>query len=238
MWWWGIRAYQKELHLYDMINKPSSFLRIVEDRETKKNDATDKTFSLEEQEILISALRVRFLLNEKNHPTILWGDIEKSLRAQPEFMWSLQQLESTGGEPDVIREEENAFIFGDVSEESPYGRRNVVFDAEAEEWLKKNSPDEICHSNAADTVAEWGVDFMSDEEYRDIQQTRQMDVLTYSWLKTPLDTREENKALSGDFNDERVRILECDPCDHDANVGFRCSLTVPKIPSDGSRFVN
>ena len=184
----------------------------------------EKVFSPEQQQKLLGILKSRFELNRGLHDNIQWADVEKALKAHPEKMWSLQQLEATGGEPDVIGEENGEFVFGDCSAESPSGRRNIVFDKEAEEYLKKYFPDEKCNGNAADMVAEYGVDFMDETQYRELQKKLRLDQNTWSWLKTPADIRKSGDAFFGynyGFRKGNANL-------HGADGSFRASLRVPK----------
>jgi hypothetical protein len=190
----------------------------------------ERELTPEQQEALMNTLKTRFANNMKLHEKLEWLNVEKALRANPESLWSLHQLESTGGEPDVIGEDETGFIFGDCSKESPEGRRNVVFDKEAEEWLKANSPDAVFNGNAEDRVKEWGVDFMDEEQYNSLQKQISMDKHTsWSWLKTPADIRKSGGALSGYRFEVGVSVDRDDVRLHNDNGGFRCVLRVPKV---------
>lgn len=163
----------------------------------------EKMISPEQQERLLNTLKSRFETNRILHEKVKWSDVEKALKAHPEKMWSLQQLETTGGEPDVIGEEKGEFVFGDCSAESPSGRRNVVFDKEAQEYLKKIFPNEKCTGNVAEMAAEYGVDLMDETQYRELQKKLKLDQKTWSWLKTPANIRKSGYAFAGNrFYDE------------------------------------
>ncbi len=188
-----------------------------------------KELSPEQCKELLRVLKARFKANHKLHEKIQWGNVEKALQANPEKLWSLQQLEVTGGEPDVIGEEKGEFVFGDCSAASPSGRRNVVFDKEAEEDLKKHYPNEKCNGNAADMVAEYGVDFMDETQYRELQKKILIDQNTWSWLKTPAHINEFGEsrvALFGNRSGEFVRVGQRGAYDHDVGGSFRASLRV------------
>lgn len=134
----------------------------------------------------------------KLHPNIQWADVEIALRANPTLLFGLFKMEETGGVVDVIEEDDGSFLFGDTSRESPEGRRNVVFDRAAEDYLREYFPQERCNGNAADRVQEWGVDFMDGTQYRTMQeQDNRFDAETLSWLKTLSDMREAGYALDG-----------------------------------------
>jgi hypothetical protein len=197
-------------------------------KKEKMLSPNQKILSPEQQEKLLSTLKSRFKTNRKLHEKIQWADVEKALKAHPEKMWSLQQLEATGGEPDVIGEENGEFVFGDCSGESPTGRRNVVFDKEAEEYLKKHYPDEKCNGNAADMVAEYGVDFMDETQYRELQKKLKLDQNTLSWLKTPADIRKSGYALYGNRCNDDVYVVQLGAYYRYGDRAFRASLRVKK----------
>jgi hypothetical protein len=189
---------------------------------------TEKVLSPEQQEKLLGILKSRFELKRGLHDDIQWSDVEKALKAHPEKLWSLDKLESSGGEPDVIGEENGEFVFGDCSAESPSGRRNVVFDMKAKRYLKKHYPNAKCRGNATDKVAEYGVDFMDVTQYCNLQDKLRLDQNTYSWLKTPTRTREFGYALSGSRIGEIAGVGEGGAHTHSFNKGFRASLRVKK----------
>ena len=197
-------------------------LRTVTQKKMKTALMVEKQLSLEQQETLLGALKARFEKNSKLHEKIDWADVEKALRIYPEKPWSLQQLESTGGEPDVIGEENGEFVFGDCSTESPSGRRNVVFDKKAEVNLRgKNAHG---GSNAIDMVAGYGAELMDVAKYRAIQTKIPLDVKTWSWLKTSDSIRKTGHAvISG-----RGRMSNCEVGFHNESNAFRAVLRVPK----------
>jgi hypothetical protein len=188
----------------------------------------EKVLDPESQEALLGTLKVRFETNGKLHENVKWADVEKALRANPEKLWSLQQLESTNGEPDVIAEEEGEFIFGDCSAESPSGRRNVVFDEEAQKYLEENFPGAICNGNAVDMAGEYGVELMDEEQYRGLQKKLRLDRNTWSWLKTPANVRKSGYALYGYRVDNDVYVRQCDALDHGDSGAWRAALRVSK----------
>jgi hypothetical protein len=188
----------------------------------------EKVLSPEQQKKLLGFLKSRFELKRGLHDNIQWYDVEKALKAHPDKMWSLQQLEATGGEPDVIGEENGELIFGDCSAESPSGRRNVVFDMQAEEYLKEHYPGEKYNGNAADMVAEYGVDFMDEAQYRELQNKLKLDQHSWSWIKTPADIRKSGFAINGDRIYGDVFVRKYDAYIHRVGRAFRASLRVPK----------
>jgi hypothetical protein len=206
----------------------STQVGVADVSETAGAFSPDRTLEPEEQEALLGTLKSRFETHRKLHDEVQWADVEKALRAHPDKLWSLQQLERTGGEPDVIGEEENEFIFGDCSAESPPGRRNVVFDREGEDYEHDIYPTEEDTGNAADLVAEFGVDFMDTLQYRRLQSSIKLDECTWSWLKTPPIFRNEGFGLYGFRDKDGAGISRCVAYSRYESRAFRCSLRVPK----------
>lgn len=190
------------------------------------DDGQDKReLSPEAQRAFLAILKSRFERNQKRlHPKTQWTHVEKSLQVRPDLMWSLHQLETTGGKPDVIQDVEGAYIFGDCSAESPGGRRNCVYDKAAEERLTEGS----FNGNAVDLVASFGADLMDEDQYRALQKLIALDPNTVSWLKTPADVRESGYALSGDRSGCGVGVGRFNPYAHYDYRGFRAALRVPK----------
>lgn len=182
-----------------------------------------KELSPEESAKLLSTLKSRFVGNQKLHPKIQWAAVEKSLQSRPDLMWSLNKLEETGGEPDVFMEEGNDFVFGDCSAESPAGRRNVVFDKEAEQYASG------FNGNAVDMAAEMGVDLMDEAQYHALQKLTPVDASTWSWLRTSADMRKSGDALDGYRDGSSVDVGKYDPNDHADSRAFRAALRVPKV---------
>ncbi len=203
--------------------------KVEETKVSETKDPSSKELSPELQQTLLTTLKSRFTTNSKLHPNTNWADVERALLASPETLWSLQKLEETGGEPDVFLDEEDAFVFGDTSSESPSGRRNVVFDKEAEDLERKNNPQAVFNGNAADKVQEWNVDFMDELQYRGLQKFKQLDRNTWSWLKTPQDIRKAGDALVGDRGNFGVNVNQGSALRHRGNFGFRCALRVKKV---------
>lgn len=203
--------------------------RVQDKTEEAPAGVQDKILPPEQAEILINALKARFEKNQELHQGIFWADVKRALRAAPNLMWSLQQLESSGGEPDVLEDSGDAFLFGDFSEESPSGRRNVVFNFTAEAFLREHYPREVCNGNAADRVAEWNVEFMSEAEYHLLQRLKRVDSSTQSWLRTSVGLSRGLVALRGYRKDEDVYIYRHAAYNHNEIRGFRCSLSVPKV---------
>lgn len=180
--------------------------------------------SAEERDKLFNTLKTRFEKNMSRHKDLEWSKIESKLNANPDKLWSLNQMEKTGGEPDIVdhNEETGEFIFFDCSAESPKGRRSVCYDRKGLESRKKYKPD----NNAIDMAADMGIDILTEEQYRKLQTLGKFDIKTSSWLKTPSDIRELGGAIFGDFRYERVFIYHNGAESYYAARGFRGVLRV------------
>jgi len=144
---------------------------------------------------------------------IKWEDVQKRLEASPDKLWSLNEMERTGGEPDVfgVDEKTGEYIFMDFSAESPTGRRNCCYDRDGEKDLKEKYPDETCNSNAVSMGALMGVELLNEKEYRELQELGEFDKNSWSWLKTPIDKRKKGVALRGSRGEEGVFVYENNP---------------------------
>lgn len=183
-----------------------------------------KKLPLEQQDEFLRTLETRFIKNSKIHEGLLWENVKKKLVENPEKIWSLHQMEITGGEPDVVRYDEktNVFIFFDCSPETPKDRRNVCYDHEALEARKKFPPE-----NSAMNMAEkMGIELLTEEEYFYLQKLGKFDLKTSSWLKTPLSVREKGGAIFGDRRFDRVFIYHNGADSYYGVRGFRGSLRV------------
>jgi len=151
----------------------------------------------EQRKDLLVVLKARFEKNNIRHPNIEWVKVQAKLEAAPEKMWSLHEMERTGGEPDVISQEEEGgkYIFYDCSVESPAGRRSLCYDREGLDSRKDHKPE----NNAIDMAAEMGVELLSEEQYRALHKLGKFDMKTSSWIKTPADIRKLGGALFADF---------------------------------------
>jgi hypothetical protein len=178
---------------------------------------------------VLSFLKPRFEAHMYRHQEITWEQVEKRLcEAGPKKLWALNEMEKTGGEPDVVGVDKETvnLIFQDRSVESPTGRRNCVYDKDAENKLKREWPDLPCNGNAVDMAAGMGVELLNEEEYREAQKVERLDETTKNWLKTPTDKRRKDVALHGYWDRGRVVIGDGT---HDAPMrvrGFRASLMV------------
>lgn len=186
--------------------------------------ATKKKISAEESANLLQTLRSRFEEHASRHPKVKWEKVEEKLKAKPTKLWSLRQMEDTGGEPDVVDFDAKSgeFVFMDCSGESPAGRRSFCYDREALEARKANKP----KHNAVDFAAEMGIELLTEEEYHHLQQLGEFDTKTSSWLRTPAEVRNLGGAIFGDFRFGRVFIYHNGAQSYYAARGFRGALRV------------
>jgi len=165
---------------------------------------TIRELSLERSKTLVEVLKLRFAQNMKRHNGVDWIKVQEKLELNPEKLWSLNEMEKTGGEPDVIEYDNNTdeYIFCDCSKETPVGRRGVCYDGEALKSRKENKP----LNNAIDLAAEIGIEILSEEQYLKLQSLGNFDTKTSSWLKTPDSVRKLGGALFGDYRYGRVFV--------------------------------
>lgn len=162
---------------------------------TMKSPALKK-LSASQQAELLSTLKLRFEKNPQRHKGLAWAEVEEKLKAKPEKLASLLEMERTGGEPDVVGcdKKTGEYWFFDCSAESPSGRRSICFDREGLESRKEHKP----QNNAEDMAAAMGIEMLSEEEYRQLQKLGDFDLKTSSWVKTPAEIRKLGGALFGD----------------------------------------
>jgi hypothetical protein len=182
------------------------------------------TITPEQKEELIKLLKKRFDNNMHRHVGMAWKDVQSRLEANLDKMWSLNEMEKTGGEPDVVGYDKKtgAYIFYDCSAESPKGRRSTCYDKEGLESRKQHKPDK----NAMDMATEMGIKLLTTEQYQELQTLGEFDTKTSSWLQTPKDIRELGGALFGDFRYGKVFIYHNGAQSYYAARGFRGVLRV------------
>src|SRR5262244_121333 len=146
-------------------------------------NSNKKKLSPEQREELLKSLKARFEKNMNRHKGLEWAKVQAKLEANTEKLWSLNEMERTGGEPDVVGHDKKTseYIFYDCSAESPKGRRSVCYDREALESRKEHKPE----ANAIDMAAAMGIELLTEERYRELQKVENFDTKTSSWLKTP-----------------------------------------------------
>ena len=177
-----------------------------------------------EQAAILEVLKARFHQNMNRHKGLEWHTIENILNNSQEKLWALNEMEKTGGEPDVVDfdVESGAYIFFDCSAESPAGRRSACYDKEAQESRKKFKP----KHNACSMALDMGVDLMTEEDYRKLQKLGKFDTKTSSWIQTPSDIRLLGGALFADFRYGHVFVYHNGADSYYAARGFRSSLRV------------
>lgn len=183
-----------------------------------------KELTPDQREELLRTMKIRFEKNMNRHKDLEWPNIQSKLENHSEKLLSLNEMERTGGEPDVVGHDKKTdeYIFYDCSPESPKGRRSVCYDREALESRKKYKPE----NSAADLAAAMGVQLLTEEQYRELQTFGHFDTKTSSWLKTPSDIRKLGGAIFGDFRFGRVFVYHNGAESYYAARGFRCSLKV------------
>lgn len=183
-----------------------------------------RKLSPEEQSSILSTLQARFEKNAKRHKGLQWADVQAKLQAHPEKLWSLHQMEDTGGEPDVAGQDEKTgeYLFFDCSAESPKGRRSFCYDRQAWEERKEHKPAD----SAMEVAASMGVELLTEEQYRALQQLGEFDLKTSSWLKTPPEIRKLGGAIFGDRRYDHVFIYHNGVQSYYAARGFRGVLRV------------
>jgi hypothetical protein len=189
-----------------------------------KSKSIKKKLTSDEREELLLALRGRFEKNMNRHKGIEWAKVEAKLKAHPEKLWSLNEMEKTAGEPDVIAQDKKTgeYIFVDCSAETPKGRRSICYDHEALEARKENKPED----SAINMATEMGIAILTEEQYRELQKLGKFDTKTSSWIQTPADIRKLGGAIFADWRYGHVFVYHNGAESYYAARGFRGSLTV------------
>lgn len=187
-----------------------------------------KKLSPETSKELLSTLKARFEKNSNRHKGIEWAKVESKLEANPDKLWSLNEMERTGGEPDVVvpiasgNKKTDEYLFYDCSAESPKGRRSLCYDREALESRKEFKPE----NNAIDMAASMGIELLTEEECRQLQQVGNFDTKTSSWVKTPSEIRKHGGAIFCDRRYGHVFTYHNGAESYYAARGFRGALRV------------
>jgi hypothetical protein len=183
-----------------------------------------KKLSTEQREALLRALKARFEQAMHHHKGLEWAKVQARLEANPEGLWSLNEMERTGGEPDVVGHDKKTgeYIFYDCSAESPKGRRSLCYDREALESRKEDKPAD----SAINMAAAMGIELLTEEQYRDLQRLGNFDTKTSSWVKTPPDIRDLGGALFADRRYGHVFLYHNGAQSYYAARAFRGSLRI------------
>ena len=185
----------------------------------------EKELPPDQRQELLRVLKARFEKNMNRHIGLEWAKVQPKLEANPDKLWSLNEMERTGGEPDVVGYDKKTgeYIFCDCSPESPKGRRNVCYDHEGQKAREKQG---LHPGNVMDMASAMGIEPLTEEEYRELQKLGEFDTKTQSWLKTPADIRKLGGAIFADRRFGRVFVYHnTAPCFYSGRA-FRGSLRV------------
>jgi hypothetical protein len=183
-----------------------------------------KKLSAQQRAELLTVLKARFEKNMNRHKGLEWSKVQAKLESNPEKLWSLNEMERTGGEPDVVGFDKKTgeYVFYDCSAESPKERRSICYDREALDARKENKP----KNSAMDMAAAMGVELLTEEQYRELQKLGNFDLKTSSWVETPADIRKLGGALFCDRRYNQVFLYHNGADSYYAARGFRGSLSV------------
>jgi hypothetical protein len=189
-----------------------------------KNAKAKNTLSPEKRDELLGTLKVRFEKNQQRHVGVEWAKVKARLEADPEKLWSLSEMESTGGEPDVVGLDSKTgeYVFFDCSPESPKGRTSLCYDREALDSRKEHKP----KNSAVDLAEAMGVEILTEEQYQELQRLGNFDTKSSTWLKTPPEIRKLGGAIFGDRRFGRVFIYHNGAESYYSGRGFRSVLRV------------
>ena len=190
----------------------------------KKISGNKKALSTKQREDLLAVLKNRFEKNMNRHKGQEWEKVQAKLEASPAKLWSLSEMERTGGEPDVVGHDKKTgeYIFYDCSPETPKGRRSICYDRKALESRKEHKPKD----SAIDMATAIGVEILTEEQYRDLQKLGEFDLKTSSWIQTPADIRKLGGALFCDRRYDNVFVYHNGAESYYAARGFRGALRV------------
>ncbi len=188
------------------------------------NNINKKELSPEQREELLDTLKVRFEKNMNRHPGLVWADVKEKLELNEDKLWSLNEMEVTGGEPDAVGYDDKTkkYIFYDCSAESPKGRRSLCYDREALDARKEYKP----KNSAMDMATAMGIELLTEEQYYALQQLGKFDTKTSSWILTPANVRKLGGALFCDRRYEKVFLYHNGAESYYAARGFRGSLSL------------
>ena len=197
----------------------SNIISNIHNKNKNKNE-----LSSEQSKMLLNILKVRFEKNMSRHSDLEWAKIQKKLEANEKKLWSLSEMERTGGEPDVVGQDKKTddYYFYDCSAESPKGRRSLCYDHEALESRKEFKPKDT----AADMAIAIGIELLTEEQYRELQKLGEFDLKTSSWLNTPLGIRKLGGAIFADRRYNQVFVFHNGANSYYGSRGFRGSLKV------------
>lgn len=186
--------------------------------------ARAQSLTTKQREDLLRTLKARFEKHRSRHAGLEWARVEARLEAHPDKLWSLHEMERTGGEPDVVAHDRASgeVIFYDCAPESPKGRRSLCYDREAQQSRKEHAP----KNNAIDVAAAMGIELLTEQQYRELQKLGEFDTKTSSWVKTPPEIRRLGGALFCDRRYDTVFLYHNGAQSYYAARGFRGALKV------------
>jgi hypothetical protein len=190
----------------------------------KKTPGGKQVLSREERDSLLRVLKARFEEHVNRHRDLAWADVQAKLEADATKLWSLNEMERSGGEPDVVERDKGTgeYVFYDCAAESPKGRRSVCYDRAALESRKEHKPE----NSAMEMAAAMGIELLTEEQYRALQKLGEFDLKTSSWVQTPADIRKRGGALFCDRRYDHVFVYHNGAESYYAARGFRGSLRV------------
>ena len=208
-----------QLQEISRLARHSQQIKIQAMAKKNKND-----LSSEQREELLRALKARFEKNMNRHKSLEWTKVEARLQGNPEKLWSLGEMEMSGGEPDVVGFDKKTgeYVFYDCSAESPKGRRSICYDRQALDSRKEHKP----ANSAIDLANAMGVDLLTEEEYRELQKLGEFDLKTSSWVKTPVDIRKLGGALFCDRRYDTVFVYHNGAESYYGARGFRACVRI------------
>lgn len=188
------------------------------------NNGITRELTAAQRRTLLETLKTRFDGNMGRHDGLRWDRVQARLESAPGKLWSLSEMERTGGEPDVVGHDEEAdeYLFVDCSTESPKGRRSVCYDRQALDARKKHKPE----NSAVEMASDMGAELLTEAQYRSLQELGEFDTKTSSWLRTPANIRKLGGAIFGDFRFGTVFVYHNGAESYYAARGFRCWLRV------------
>jgi len=191
---------------------------------TKSTNKSKNVLTQKQGDELFKVLKARFEKNMGRHKSIEWAKVQAKLEANTEKLWSLSEMERTGGEPDVVGQDKKTgeYIFYDCSAETPNGRRSVCYDRDGLNSRKEFKPE----NNAVDMAVDMGIELLNEEQYRELQELGEFDIKTSSWLETPSKIRKLGGAIFGDRRYDHVFVYHNGAQSYYAARGFRGVLRV------------
>jgi hypothetical protein len=206
------------------VRRPVEQRPMEQSRKAKTEMQKSKDLKPKQLEEILKALKARFEKNMNRHKGFEWAKVGAKLEGKPEKLWSLNEMERTGGEPDVVGYDKKTgeYVFYDCSAESPAGRRNVCYDRKALESRKEFKP----KNSAFDMAAAMGIEILTEEQYRELQKLGDFDTKTSSWLKTPSEIRKLGGAIFADRRYDHVFVYHNGAESYYSARGFRGSLRV------------